>query len=27
VSGVLLVLVMKRPERGTVDWWDTKTSS
>jgi membrane associated rhomboid family serine protease len=27
VSGVLLVLVMKRPERSTVDWWDTKTSS
>jgi len=23
VSGVLLVLVMRRPERSTVDWWDT----
>jgi membrane associated rhomboid family serine protease len=23
VSGVLLVLVMKRPERSSVDWWDT----
>jgi membrane associated rhomboid family serine protease len=22
VAGVLLVLVMKRPERDTVDWWD-----
>jgi membrane associated rhomboid family serine protease len=23
VSGVLLVLVMRRPERNTVEWWDT----
>jgi membrane associated rhomboid family serine protease len=27
VSGVLLVLVMRRPERSKVDWWDTTTSS
>jgi membrane associated rhomboid family serine protease len=24
VSGVLLVLVMKRPERSSVDWWDQR---
>ena len=23
VAGVLLVVVMRRPERSTVDWWDT----
>ena len=27
VAGVILILFMKRPERSTVEWWDTKTSS
>lgn len=26
VTGVVLVLVMRRPERMTVDWWDTRTT-
>ena len=26
VTGVVLVRVMRRPERMTVDWWDTRTS-
>ena len=25
--GVILVVIMKRPERTRVEWWDTKTSS
>jgi membrane associated rhomboid family serine protease len=25
VAGLVLVLVMRRPERQTVDWWDTPT--
>ena len=27
VVGVILVVIMKRPERARVEWWDTKTSS
>jgi membrane associated rhomboid family serine protease len=27
IAGVLLVMIMKRPERTTVEWWDTLESS
>ena len=26
VSGLVLVVFMRRPERATVDWWDTRTT-
>ena len=27
VAGLILVVIMRRPERARVDWWDTRTSS
>jgi len=27
VAGLLLVLIMRRPERSTVEWWDTRSSA
>ena len=26
IAGLILVMIMKRPERTTVEWWDTRTS-